>query len=198
MRQGSKEWHAWRRQGVGASEVAAVRNESPWSDPYKLWLEKTGRSEGVKENWAMRRGKKYEEEARQAFIKATCFPMTPKCMEHPEYPFIRASLDGISDDGTAILEIKCPGKAVFEEVAKGDIPIKYYSQVQMQLEVSGAETAYFWAYDIQNYCGYLAVTEKNVPYIEETIEMIKDFWDKVLMDIPPLEETDEHLEENNG
>src|SRR5512141_1477370 len=33
----SAEWHALRRNGIGASEVAAILGLSPWQSPYSLW-----------------------------------------------------------------------------------------------------------------------------------------------------------------
>lgn len=37
------EWHALRRQGLGGSDAGAVLGVSPWTSPYALWAEKTGR-----------------------------------------------------------------------------------------------------------------------------------------------------------
>jgi putative phage-type endonuclease len=34
-------WLAWRREGLGGSDVAAVLGVSPWSTPLQVWLERT-------------------------------------------------------------------------------------------------------------------------------------------------------------
>lgn len=37
------DWHAIRLTGLGGSDALAALNLSPWSTPYKLWLDKSGR-----------------------------------------------------------------------------------------------------------------------------------------------------------
>ena len=44
LTQGSAEWLDYRRSRRNASETAAVMGLSPWSTPYQLWLDKTGRA----------------------------------------------------------------------------------------------------------------------------------------------------------
>jgi len=39
---GSDEWHAWRRQGVTATDAAVITGMSPYKTPWQLWAEKTG------------------------------------------------------------------------------------------------------------------------------------------------------------
>lgn len=39
---GSDAWMEQRRHSIGASDVAAVLGESPWSTPYRVWLDKIG------------------------------------------------------------------------------------------------------------------------------------------------------------
>ena len=36
------EWLAWRRSGLGASDIAAVLGISPWSSPWAVWADKVG------------------------------------------------------------------------------------------------------------------------------------------------------------
>lgn len=36
------QWHEVRRQGIGASEIAAVMGLSPWESPFSLWARKRG------------------------------------------------------------------------------------------------------------------------------------------------------------
>lgn len=37
------DWHEVRRTGIGGSDALAALGLSPWSSPYKLWLDKSGR-----------------------------------------------------------------------------------------------------------------------------------------------------------
>jgi putative phage-type endonuclease len=36
------DWHAARRDGIGASEISAVVGLNPWGSPFSLWLKKKG------------------------------------------------------------------------------------------------------------------------------------------------------------
>jgi hypothetical protein len=54
----------------------------------------------------MTRGKDLEVEARAAYIKEVGKTVKPACVENIKNPWLRASLDGISNDGKTILEIR--------------------------------------------------------------------------------------------
>ena len=36
------EWLAWRRSGIGASDVAGILGISPWASPFTVWADKLG------------------------------------------------------------------------------------------------------------------------------------------------------------
>lgn len=55
-----EDWLAARKRGVGGSEVAALVGCHPYSNPFKLWLEKTGRAPEKDESAPMRLGKAAE------------------------------------------------------------------------------------------------------------------------------------------
>jgi len=83
------------------------------SSVHKLWLIKTGQSEGPTVNAAMRRGTKWESAARIAVEKATGIVIAPVFGEMDENPFVRASFDGMDFLQTSLVEIpgghpKCP------------------------------------------------------------------------------------------
>ncbi|NBR91300.1 MAG: hypothetical protein EBS68_15585, partial [Rhodobacteraceae bacterium] len=54
--QRSPEWLELRRQGLGASDMAAVMGVSPYKTPYQLWAEKTGATPPQKVGAAAQRG----------------------------------------------------------------------------------------------------------------------------------------------
>lgn len=145
--QGSPEWLAYRLTKFNASESAAVLGLSPWQTPYQLWLQKTGRSTG-KTNQAMLRGTELEPAARAAFEEHTELVMQPLVLEAGRYS---ASVDGMTLDGSLVLEIKCPLRGtrsdLWRDVAVGAVPEHYVIQVQHQLMVSGAQTAHLWVFD---------------------------------------------------
>ena len=101
LTQGSPEWLEYRRSRRNASETAAVMGLSPWSTPYQLWLEKTGRA-SAKVTHAMQRGTELEPSARAAYEERSGLVMQPLVIEDGAYS---ASLDGMTLAGDLVLEI---------------------------------------------------------------------------------------------
>lgn len=145
--QGTPEWHAYRQTMRNASETAAVMGVSPWLTPYQLWEVRTGRRQ-IETNAAMRRGSALEATARLAYEMLTGQVMEPLVMQAGDYS---ASLDGMTFDGSLIVEIKCPmhgqQSSLWQQVAEGEVPEHYRLQVQHQLMVSEAALAHFYVYD---------------------------------------------------
>lgn len=144
--QGSDAWKEWRRSRGTASEVAALMGNSPWfpRTAYQLWLVKTGRQE-IAENEAMRRGSRLEAPARAFLEQRLDQSFSPHVSERGR---LSASLDGITLDGTTLLEIKAPMKGRRSSTWKhiedhGEPPEHYWWQVQQQLLCSGAASAIF-------------------------------------------------------
>ena len=177
------EWHAWRREGIGSSDSACLHG-CGYKSEQKLFDEKTS-TEPVKEssNYAMERGQKFEPIARKMFadefsrrVKRTEL-FEPKNMVCDAYPFMRASLDGISNDGATIIEIKYQGIEAHNSM---EIIKKYWIQMQHQLFVSKASICYFVSY---NPDASIKLKVKavflDVNFINKHIEMCKAFWEKV-------------------
>lgn len=187
--QGSEQWLAHRKALRNASETPAVMGLSPWVTPYQLWLQKTGRAEQTV-NAAMQRGTGLEPLARHAYEVETGHVMQPLVLQDGDYS---ASLDGMTLGGDLIVEIKCPVRgresALWQSVAKGEMPAHYAAQIQHQLMVSGATTAHLWVFDGQ--VGLLHVVERN----EDAQALIREAWDEFGKHLasdtpPPLSEKD--------
>ena len=58
---GSPEWLAFRKTGIGASEVGAVLGVCPWKSPVDVWLEKMGRVHPFDGNKSTKRGQELED-----------------------------------------------------------------------------------------------------------------------------------------
>ena len=145
--QGTPEWHAHRAKSRNASETPVVLGVSPWQTPYELWQVRSGRNT-AKVTPPMRRGTELEPAARRAYEALTGHVMEPLVLAEGEYS---ASLDGITLDGSLILEVKCPVKGqdsdLWKAVAAGTLPEHYTWQVQHQLMVSGARLAHVFVFD---------------------------------------------------
>jgi len=192
MEQRTDSWTSWRRRGLGASDAPIILGVSPWKTPYQLWLEKTGRAEPAKGNWATERGNEMEPRARARYELIHLRDMPPVTMEHPEFPFIRASLDGLSTDGKIVLEIKCPGEKDHQTAKAGQVPEKYIWQLEHQLFVTGAEEAHYFSYYEKKVDGFVTtrdhalVVYHSVP--ERRKKLLKElfaFWDYIQKNEPP-------------
>lgn len=144
--QGSPAWHAHRLAHRNASETPAVLGLSPWTTPYQLWQQRSGRAV-VEVTAAMAHGTATEPQARAMYETLTGHVMQPLVLVEGEYS---ASLDGITLDGDLTLEVKCPkakDATLLKEARAGRIPVHVYWQVQHQLMVSGAHLAHVYVYD---------------------------------------------------
>jgi len=160
---------------------------NPWfpRTPYEVFLLLTKRLEPPVPNDAMRRGLELEVPARLAFEARTGLLVEPCTREHPEYPFLRASLDGITLDGTEIVELKVPGRATFEALrTAGEIPPHYYWQIQQQLAVSGAARCHLWIY-APGEDGLLVSIVAHPEAIARLIARAREVWTCVETDNPP-------------
>jgi putative phage-type endonuclease len=187
MRQRTEEWQQWRERGIGASLAPGVMGVNPWfpRTPYEVFLLLTKRLEPPDQNDAMRRGLALEEPARRAFEAKTGLIVEPRTLEHPQYPFLRASLDGITLDGTEILEVKVPGRATFEALGSAPaVPPHYYWQIQQQLAVSGAGRCHCWVY-CPGEEGILIPVVPNPEAIERLVARAHEVWTCVQTDAPP-------------
>lgn len=108
LEQRSTLWHQYRSKSIGSSEVSALLGTNPWKTAYTLWEEKTGRRSGQFTNAAMQRGIDFEDEARACLEAQLGLTFTPKVFRRTDKTFLMASLDGITEDGSILCEIKCP------------------------------------------------------------------------------------------
>ena len=147
LQQNTPEWHHWRQQGLGGSDAPVVMGEAAFKSPRMLWAIKTGRAPEGASSLAARRGRELEGLARRAYERQSGIQMEPLCLVHDELRWMRASLDGLSFDGSTVLEIKCPINAEASAAKRGYIPPQYYAQLQHQLEVSRAAEVHYWSFD---------------------------------------------------
>lgn len=183
LTQGSPEWLAYRLAKRNASESAAVLGLSPWTTPYQLWLQKTGRHVQPVTH-AMQRGTDLEPAARLAYEERTGLIMQPLVLEAGEYS---ASLDGMTLEGDLVLEIKCPARGcrsnLWQDVGAGSVPDHYMIQVQHQLMVSGAEQAHLWVFDGER--GMLHAIERGDAWMERIRQGWEAFQPCLDGDVPP-------------
>lgn len=170
-----KDWLAWRQKGIGSSDAPIICNISPYSTPRKLWETKLGLCEDGPSNWATRRGQALEPQARAHYEFITGREMPLVLIQHPQYSWLRASLDGF--DGEHILEIKCLGRDSHELAVSGRIPDQYYPQVQHQMLVTGKDKVDYFSWHAEH--GVIITVDRDDVFLSDYFERAVEFWVKV-------------------
>jgi putative phage-type endonuclease len=133
LEQGSPEWLSYRRNRVMATDTPVILGSNPWVTKLHRWEEKQGLIPPTEMNEAMREGQRKEPIARAIAIEILGMNFTPIVYESDEHNWMASSLDGISDCGEYILELKCPLKEkLFLQACEGFIPEYYRDQMQHQ------------------------------------------------------------------
>ncbi|HJZ04571.1 MAG TPA: YqaJ viral recombinase family protein [Patescibacteria group bacterium] len=182
--QRSTAWHEWRSEGLGASAAATIMGSSPWETPIQLWKRMMGLEDPIATTPAMQRGIDYEDEAREAFEKEHGKLAPPCCVESSFHSIIRASLDGMTDDGD-IVEIKVPGASSFAKIRENGIPENYQAQMQCQMYAAEASRGWFVAYNPETTELYTTLLLRDDAFIEKMVSAMLEFWRMVQDGMPP-------------
>ena len=173
--QGSPEWLKWRHEGIGASEVASLLGLDPYNKtPRMLYEEKIKPlAPAATELEHLRQGHEVEAMVRAMHEFETGEDWPGACFEHPEYPFIRASLDGWN--GKKVAEFKM----VAGEMMGKPVPEHHIVQCQSQLLVTATDSVTY-----VRHCRSLGLTEKiEVPEDKQIqiriLSVCWQFWDDV-------------------
>lgn len=197
LKQGSEEWHEFRKTHIGASEVPIILRKSRWSNPYALYLEKIGQKKRKQENDATSHGHENEPKARELYELQTgffgapavlCMTDWPEWMLYIDYDHVKPEMLSCSADWysatkkeTRTAEIKCPYEIENHQLAReGTVPEEFWSQVQENLFVTQADVCdyvSFWEGKIviipvtldQTY-----VCEKILPAVDQFCKWLKD------------------------
>lgn len=142
----SPEWIAWRKEGLGASDSNIIMRKSKFMTPRQLWNQKLSNEEPEEEeeNFITNRGHYLEAKARPCFELEMDSDFPDLMAVHADYPWLRASLDGHSEELNKNWECKFVGQDDFETVKSGSHLEHYYPQIQHQLMVTGACSSYLF------------------------------------------------------
>jgi putative phage-type endonuclease len=193
IEQNTDAWLLWRNAGIiGGSDAPSVKlgENHPYRTPLDLFKQKTGQMDGPVMNAAMQRGHDLEPIARDLFVSQTGIHMRPACYEHPKYQFLRASVDGIAEDGQSILEIKCPNDRAHKEALNGQVPYYYMAQLQHNLMITGASVCFYWSYSDraafkEGERTALVMVGRDEAYIDDLLKRELAFANCVKQGIPP-------------
>ena len=138
---GSEEWLAARRQGIGGSEIGTICGLNPWESAFALWAKRTGQIPDPElTGWSIRFGKAFEEPILGLWAQ-----------EHPEYDVYRTgtymAVNGFMlANPDALAQHRETGEWVVVEVktSRGswrEVPAHYEAQVQHYMDVLGLKRA---------------------------------------------------------
>lgn len=186
-----EEWLALRRRGIGGSDASVVCGINKYKSVVELWMDKTGQTVEDEDSEAAYWGRTIEPIIREEFSKRSGLTVrtVPYMMQHEEYKFMLANVDGEVDDpqyGTCVFEAKTA--TVFKSAEwEVEIPEEYYLQVQHYMAVTGYQGAYIAAL-----IGGNRFIWKFIPRDEKVIELLikleERFWKYVTdNEIPPLD-----------
>ncbi len=186
------EQKAQRKNGLGATDCAAVMGLSPYRTPYELWMIKTGRMEetAILGEDRLRLRHAHEETISQEYMvqKSCKLKRVNQTVFHKRLPFMLCNLDRVIIGQRKIVECKTSTaflKHIWGEAGSDQAPIHYILQVQHQLACSEFEDADIAALiDIDDYRIY--PTPRNDKVIEKIEAACEHFWiNHVEKDIPP-------------
>lgn len=188
-------WHAWRRQGIGGSDVAAICGLSNWGSAFSLYMTKRGEidEEDLSENPTVDFGKRMEPIIPGWFHEETGLHLIGEqtWAEHTDHPHHRCTLDAYVvesptssvADALGIAEIKVTGDTP-DEWAE-EIPNQYAVQGQWQLHVSGHQHLWFPVLHIHRRVLRVYEMPRNDGVIAELVRLVDDFWQRVQDGNPP-------------
>jgi len=192
LEQGTAEWLALRKTKITATDAAVIMGASPYKTRLELYHEKLSDEPPKPPNERMKRGTDLEPVARDLFILKSGMTMHPVVLVND---WTMASLDGISQCGNFVLEIKCPGKKDHDVALSGKIPDHYYPQLQHQMYVSGVQLAYYFSFD--GFDGVTVEVKRDDEYIERMITEEFKFYMHLQQKTPPPPIGDEYTERND-
>jgi len=187
------DWLAVRRTGIGGSDAAAAVGLSPYTSPLELWLDKTGRSEGLpRPDPADTTSPTYWGTLLEPIVAAVYTQQTGNrvrkvnaVLRHRSIPFMLANIDRevVGVPGVQILECKTAGE-FGSRLWRDGVPEYVQLQVQHQLAVTGKQAAHVAVL----LCGQALEVhriERDDALIGRLIELEARFWQFVESDTPP-------------
>lgn len=182
-------WLEKRRLSIGGSDAGTLLGLNPYSSPYALWADKTGKvvPEDISDKEAVRLGNDLEQYVAERWMettgkkvrKANCF------IYNSEYPFAHANIDRDVLGEKAGLECKTTSSwEILQQCKEGKYPDTWYAQVTHYMMVTGAERWYLGVLVLGR--GFYEFTiERNEDEIKALAAAEEAFWNNVASNTPP-------------
>lgn len=186
--QGTPEWRALRKTKITATDAIIIMGASHWMTRIQLYHEKTSNQPDKYINERMQRGIDLEPIARSLFELQTGLIVEPRVVIKD---WVMASLDGISECGSNIVEIKCPGEKDHAIALSGKVPDHYYPQLQHQMAVCEVDDMFYFSFDGAD--GVIVEVKRDNAYIEKMRDLEWDFYQCILNKTPPEPDENDYI-----
>ena len=193
-----QEWLAYRRQGIGGSDVAAILGISPFRTARDLYDDKLNIASAVDDtgNWvALEMGHLLEPLVAQIFTKKTGLEVfqIKKMFQHPQYPFMLADVDyfvRLPNGEIALLEIKTTNYNAKDHWWKDGeeyVPVYYETQGRHYMAVMDMDEIFYCClYGNNEDEAIIRHLYRDREYEQEMVYLEREFWhDHILTRIPP-------------
>lgn len=182
------EWLMWRRKGIGGSDASIVCGLNKYRSPVELWMDKLGMIEPTEAGESAYWGNILEPIVREEFTKRSGLKVKieKSILQHSEYPFMLANVDGIVNDqehGNCIFEAKTSSVFRLDEW-ENSIPEEYQLQLQHYMAVTGFNGAYVAALIGGNKFMWHFI-KRDDEMIDMLIRLEQNFWEHVQSNTPP-------------
>ncbi len=192
------DWLAWRRNGIGASDIAGILNLSPWASPFSVWASKVDDRTDDHDTPAMEFGRRAEVMIGPWFEERTAYVVNgaqQRC-ERDGWKF--CTVDGMvhaspfDEEPLGVLEIKTTSDTAAEWAEHG-VPVHYQCQATWAMHVTNTPRCWFAVLHLAFGRPQFEVYEFARDEADEqfVVEAVTEFWHThVLTGLPP--DTDAH------
>jgi putative phage-type endonuclease len=174
-----QDWHDFRAEGLGGSDIGTVLGFNNFKSPYQLWLEKTGQlePEDISHKVAIQVGNELEELVAKMFTQQTGIRVQRdnKSYFKDDKPFLHANIDRKIIGENALLECKTTGAHNKSQWEGDNVPASYLLQVQHYLNVLDYDYAYI-AVIIGNFDFQFKKIERDQELIDLVEARATSFW----------------------
>lgn len=181
---------------ITARDFPTILGCNPYQTTYNLLEDKIEKKYPFYGNKFTDHGNKYESQAIKAFEEKIGLPINEQQTNicHSDYEWITGRLDGIiyskkrkKTPEMYVVEIKCPLKTDrTDELTEENIPIHYWCQCQVYMNLIDSDFAYYVEYyirpddDVKNAKLYYVKIKKDENWWANSLPIINKFYDEMV------------------
>lgn len=187
---GRDDWLAARNTGIGGSDLAGIIGTSPFTTPYQVWADKTGRAHPEPDNERMRWGRLLEDTvAKEWAAHAGVTVRKVGMVADRHHPHRVASLDRVviapgTLTATDIVEVKTTSSRA-ADLADTELADRYLLQATWYLGITGLHHAWLPVLVGGQHLRTLHITFDDTLYAALCADADRFWADHVLTDQPP-------------